>query len=109
MTKSEKKRIIRKMYTNIARRRNLDYSNKDEAIAKWGRLNNQFNLYVRILNPKTRLKSYGTNPRMIADWCSCKPEANPEHWIFKDDGVCECGVGKHHYHCPKCHKITQTG
>ena len=42
-----------------------------------------------------------------AAWCEC---GNPsQEFIFFDDGTCECGCYKHHYHCKDCMKITQIG
>ena len=29
--------------------------------------------------------------------------------MFFGDGVCECGVRKHHYHCAVCRRIVQVG
>jgi len=39
-------------------------------------------------------------------WCKCKNKTDAE---YVPDGRCNCGVGKHHYHCRKCGKITQIG
>jgi len=47
------------------------------------------------------------DPKQQELWCRCGYEGGGD--IFKDDGECSCGVRKHHYHCPKCGKITQIG
>jgi hypothetical protein len=39
-------------------------------------------------------------------WCRCEDSDDSE---FRDDGECNCGVHKHHYHCVGCGKITQIG
>ena len=43
-----------------------------------------------------------------AQWCECEPPTM-RNSIFVDNGKCYCGIFKHHYHCPKCGKITQVG
>jgi len=41
-----------------------------------------------------------------AEWCEC----GKSQWaIHKEDNVCECGIGKHHYHCEFCGKVVQIG
>lgn len=46
-------------------------------------------------------------------WCSCPsgkdPMVNP--WVFHDDGrrTNQHCPRKHHYHCPKCKRLTQVG
>ena len=42
----------------------------------------------------------------IIGWCKCTDNGKT---IFKDDDVCSCGVGIHHYHCMNCGKVTQVG
>jgi len=39
-------------------------------------------------------------------WCKCKDKTDA---YYVPDGVCRCGIGKHHYHCNKCKKVTQVG
>jgi hypothetical protein len=40
-------------------------------------------------------------------WCECTNEDAPD-WIFIDDDV-HPTIGKHHWRCSKCLKITQIG
>lgn len=42
------------------------------------------------------------------EWCDCD-DANPRDVIYRDDGECDCGIEKHHYHCPHCGGVTQIG
>lgn len=45
-----------------------------------------------------------------SEWCKCvETTESAMHWIFMDDGECTCGCGRHHYHCPTCGGVTQTG
>lgn len=39
-------------------------------------------------------------------WCRCKKSYST---VFMDDGECDCGIHKHHYHCECCNKVTQIG
>lgn len=39
-------------------------------------------------------------------YCSCKVPAGGG---MRADGVCECGVYKHHNHCVLCGKLVQVG
>jgi len=41
-----------------------------------------------------------------AIWCHCD---EPEFGNFADDGTCDCGIHKHHYHCAICEKVYQIG
>ncbi len=53
---------------------------------------------------KQDLAQYEWNQRA---WCEC---GNPSgRTRFYDDGECDCGCVKHHYHCSDCNKITQIG
>ena len=40
-------------------------------------------------------------------WCTCKKPSDDIY--FMDDGECDCGIEKHHYHCSICDGITQIG
>ncbi len=40
---------------------------------------------------------------------TCENCSTMERTIFKDDGECDCGCRKHHYHCPDCGRIQQVG
>ena len=42
-------------------------------------------------------------------WCRCKPEPEPQDWIYYRNDACSCGASQHHYHCPTCGGITQVG
>lgn len=42
------------------------------------------------------------------EWCECKSPDGSNN-VFFDDGVCTCGVSKHHYHCKLCGRLTQIG
>ena len=48
-----------------------------------------------------------TNLKPTTKWCRCGEEEG--EWIFLDDGECECGIHKHHYHCSRCGKVLQVG
>ena len=50
------------------------------------------------------LKAYTWNQTA---WCECGNPSGESR--FFDDGECECGCHKHHYHCRDCAKITQIG
>jgi len=44
-------------------------------------------------------------------WCECdngEPKIG-ENDLFADDGTCNCGMQKHHYHCRTCLGLTQIG
>ena len=45
--------------------------------------------------------------KLQADWCD-KHDLTAET-IYMPDGACSCGIAKHHYHCPKCGKVSQVG
>jgi len=49
--------------------------------------------------------------KLVGTWCGCPidPEATGGADIFVDDGECSCPNHHHHYHCPRCGGITQTG
>ena len=51
-------------------------------------------------------KQQATRKAMKKVWCQCKDEGETR---FFDDGECNCGVHKHHWHCENCGKITQIG
>ena len=40
-------------------------------------------------------------------WCEC--DDRRETLEFWDDGECDCGVHKHHYHCRACGGVVQIG
>ena len=39
-------------------------------------------------------------------WCQCEDSIGCSY--YKEDNECSC-MSKHHYHCNKCHLITQVG
>ena len=39
-------------------------------------------------------------------WCECKA---PEFGCYPEDGVCTCGIHKHHVHCKNCGGVSQVG
>jgi len=41
-----------------------------------------------------------------SDWCSCEPG---EFLCYPENGVCTCGIWKHHVHCKFCGGVTQIG
>ena len=47
--------------------------------------------------------------KLTSKWCECKGTENVDDIIYATDNQCICGVGKHHYHCPKCGAIEQIG
>ena len=40
-------------------------------------------------------------------WCECDDQH--ETVDCRDDGECDCGVDKHHYHCRACGGVFQIG
>ena len=40
-------------------------------------------------------------------WCKCGNEKGS--YFTGDDGDCNCGIYKHHYHCRLCDGVTQIG
>ena len=44
-----------------------------------------------------------------SDWCECDEKVRARGSEYSEDGYCECGVEKHHYHCLSCRKLTQIG
>jgi hypothetical protein len=72
------------------------------ALEVYGRILQKIESEIRAIKPK-RLS-------LKSRWCSCKPSDNSFcEAVFKDDGCCDCGIHKHHYHCPLCGKVTQIG
>jgi hypothetical protein len=57
---------------------------------------------VKVLHPVT------DKPIKRSEWCICK-EDSQSIATFYDDGECDCGCHKHHWHCPKCGRISQVG
>lgn len=53
------------------------------------------------------------NITLLPEWSDptdeCENCETMEFTVFADDGECECGVHKHHYHCSVCGKIVQVG
>lgn len=45
--------------------------------------------------------------KFCSNWCECSYDKGGAN--FFDDGECDCGVRKHHYHCPSCGGIIQVG
>ncbi len=41
-------------------------------------------------------------------WCECERTGSLD-WHFHPDGERGALIGKHHYTCNKCHRITQIG
>ena len=41
-------------------------------------------------------------------WCECDKSITLQ-WYYKEDNSCQCGITKHHYHCPLCGGVTQIG
>lgn len=39
-------------------------------------------------------------------WCECENDFGES---YADNGKCNCGIHKHHYHCLRCGKIKQIG
>lgn len=45
-------------------------------------------------------------------WCDCEGEDREKCFAgasYRNDGECECGIHKHHYHGLICRKIVQIG
>jgi hypothetical protein len=42
---------------------------------------------------------------LVDEWCTCR---DGEFLCYPEDGVCICGVHKHHVHCI-CGRISQVG
>jgi hypothetical protein len=42
---------------------------------------------------------------LSSEWCECK---DGEFLCYPEDGVCSCGIHKHHVHC-LCGKVSQIG
>jgi len=43
---------------------------------------------------------------LVPEWCKCKQS---KFLCYPEDGVCHCGVYKHHVHCAKCGGVSQVG
>lgn len=39
-------------------------------------------------------------------WCDCETETPSD---YRPDNGCDCGIGKHHYHCVSCGGVSQIG
>lgn len=42
-----------------------------------------------------------------SEWCMCADGG--EFFCYPEDGVCSCGIYKHHVHCKKCGGVMQIG
>lgn len=57
-------------------------------------------------------KTKVTKKKYKNTWCKCKVPPTPEQSdlsMFNADGLCDCGIHKHHIHCKKCGGVTQIG
>lgn len=41
-----------------------------------------------------------------SEWCDCEES---EFLCYPEDGVCTCGIHKHHVHCKHCGGVSQIG
>ena len=48
--------------------------------------------------------------KLISKWCECGHHDKMENIpTYFEDGKCDCGINKHHYHCTECGKVVQIG
>ena len=46
---------------------------------------------------------------MKSKWCTNPNHEDDMDFDYFPDNTCDCGIGKHHYHCGICKGVTQIG